>query len=701
MDSLPLTHSPPANVIRLSGRTLAFARSVWLFVCVPAALTFLFALPFRWAQLTHPSPTNLANLNALGIAPTAFAAYTLFWEIVIAAPYAIVGFLIFRRCGDERIALLTSLFLIVFGVGSGTITPTITALLGRHPVFDFLQHAFGATSWITFGLFFYLFPNGRFVPSWTRWLALLWTPICIVWNFLPDSPWNPLNWNSGLFALFVGSFWATWIFSQVYRYRRSNAIERQQTKWVVFAVTLIIIVMLLISIIGAFVPGYDLMGLEQPNPQAFAYMFWQMLFTPVVSALPIAIAFSIMRHRLWDINLLINRALVYGALTAFVILTYVIVVGGLGALFQSSGNFFPSLTATGVIAMVINPLRLRLQQFVNRLMYGERDDPVSVLTQLGKRLEAAVAPEAILPTLAESISQALRLPYVAIMLKEGNDFSLAADCGQKPASLLTCERLPLNYQNLPVGQILLSRRAGEDSFNPDEKSLLQNIARQVGVAAYAVQLTRDLQRSRERIVTAREEERRRLRRDLHDGLGPSLASLTLKLDAARNQLNQNPAQAESLLVELKSQTQSALADIRRIAYNLRPPALDELGLFSALREFAANHNRADFSVHVECEGELPKLSAAVEVAAYRIACEAIVNASKHSRGTECRVRLKFDGGLRIEAQDNGAGLPKETHAGVGMVSMRERAAELGGTFTVESSNGVHITALLPCGDDDA
>jgi signal transduction histidine kinase len=289
------------------------------------------------------------------------------------------------------------------------------------------------------------------------------------------------------------------------------------------------------------------------------------------------------------------------------------------------------------------------------------------------------------------------------MLKEGADFSLAADCGQKPvglslskpASFLTCESFPLNYQNEPIGQILVSRRAGEDSFSADEKSLLQNIARQVGVAAYAVQLTRDLQRSRERIVTAREEERRRLRRDLHDGLGPSLASLTLKLDAARNQLKQSPEQADSLLIELKSQTQSAIADIRRLAYNLRPPALDELGLFSAIQEYAANINRSNFVVHVERDGDFPKLSAAVEVAAYRIVCEAMANALKHSQGTECNVRLNFENGLHIDIHDNGKGLPEETRAGVGMVSMRERAAELGGTFNVVSNNGVHISAFLP------
>jgi signal transduction histidine kinase len=166
-----------------------------------------------------------------------------------------------------------------------------------------------------------------------------------------------------------------------------------------------------------------------------------------------------------------------------------------------------------------------------------------VLTRLGERLETVVAPEAVLPTIAESICQALRLPYVAIMLKEGTEFVLAADCGCSPISALPCERFPLSYQTEPIGQILVYRRSVEDTFTANEHALLENIAHQASVAAYAVQVTRDLQRSRERLVTAREEERRRLRRDLHDSLGPTLASLTLKLDAARNLLRQNPDQS--------------------------------------------------------------------------------------------------------------------------------------------------------------
>lgn len=694
MNSLPLAH-PSTNVIRLSGRTLVVARSVWLVICVTATLAFLIALPFRWIQLTHPSPTNLSNLIALGIAPTFFAAYSIFWEIVIAAPFAVVGFIIFKRCGDERIALLTSLFLVVFGVGSATFTPTILALLGIHPALDFLQQSFGALSWITFAWFFYLFPTGRFVPSWTRWLALIWTLICMVWNYLPDSPWNPLNWSGWMFGLVVGSFWASCLFSQVYRYRRvSNEIERQQTRWIVFAVALIMIVMSLFSIIGIFVPGYDLMGQEQPNPQAFAYMFWQMPLSPVMSALPIAIAFSIMRHRLWNIDILINRALVYGTLTTFVVAFYILVVGGLGALFQSSGNFFLSLLATGVIALVVNPLRLRLQQFVNRLMYGERDDPYKVLSQLSQHLESTQTPDSILSTIVETIAQTLKLPYAAILLADGNTLQTAAVTGSPTEHFLT---LTLNHHHQTIGELRVAQRSPDEPFTSAERRLLEDIAAQTGVAVHNVRLTADLQRSREQIVAAREEERLRLRRDLHDGLGPKLAGQTLKLEAAMDALDSETDTARALLKESMTESQTLITEIRRLVYGLRPPALDQLGLLSAIREQASQYQMNGLQVTVSAPDSLPALPAAVEVAAYRIVQEALTNVSRHAQAKICTVTLAINKDLEIVVSDDGIGLPQTRKAGVGLSSMRERAEEIGGTCIIESTanNGTRVSARLP------
>jgi signal transduction histidine kinase len=214
-----------------------------------------------------------------------------------------------------------------------------------------------------------------------------------------------------------------------------------------------------------------------------------------------------------------------------------------------------------------------------------------------------------------------------------------------------------------------------------------------------VRLTTDLQHSRERLVTAREEERRRIRRDLHDGLGPALASLTLKLDAANNLIAHNPSVAKALLLELKGQTQAALADIRRLVYALRPPALDELGLVSALREhLASGHAGNGLDTVIEAPEALPPLPAAIEVAAYRIVLEAHTNAARHANAHHCKIRIWIDDALHLEIIDDGVGLPHDIRAGVGLTSMRERAAELGGTCIIEprkGGGGSQVRAQLP------
>jgi signal transduction histidine kinase len=424
---------------------------------------------------------------------------------------------------------------------------------------------------------------------------------------------------------------------------------------------------------------------------------------------------AIFRSNLWDIDVLINRTLVYAALTASVAGIYILIVGYLGALFQTSGNLLVSLLATGLVAVLFQPLRDRLQRAFNRLLYGERDDPYAVISRLGQRLEATLAPEAVLPTIAETVAQALRLPYVAIALQQNDELVIAADYGDKvtrwqgdkvDAALITSDAslspphlvtLSLVYQGETVGQLMLSARASGESFSPADRRLLDDLARQAGIAAHAVRLTSDLQHSRERLVSAREEERRRLRRDLHDGLGPQLASVTLKLDAARNLLDRDPAAAGTLLTELKTQTQTAIADIRRLVYDLRPPALDDLGLVSALREQISQYQYNELSIIIDAPADLPPLPAAVEVAAYRIAQEAITNVVRHADARSCIVSLGIGNGLCLDVRDDGRGLPDQRRAGVGLSSMRERAAELGGRCEISPApgGGTCVAAWLP------
>jgi signal transduction histidine kinase len=293
----------------------------------------------------------------------------------------------------------------------------------------------------------------------------------------------------------------------------------------------------------------------------------------------------------------------------------------------------------------------------------------------------------------ETVAQALKLRYVAITLRAGDRFHPVAAFGVATAAPTT---LPLLYQGEPVGQLLLAPRSGEGGVSPADRRLLDDLARQAGIACHAVLLTADLQRSRERLVTTREEERRRLRRDLHDGLGPALASLTLKLDAARNLLRHDPEATDRLLCELKGQVQGAIADIRRLVYALRPPTLDELGLASAIREQAKQYENSGLRITVEAPEDPHGLPAAVEVAAYRIAQEALTNVVRHAHARTCTVRLEMGDVLSLEITDDGCGL-NGTQPGVGLSSMRERAEELGGTCVIGpgAHGGTCVLARLP------
>jgi signal transduction histidine kinase len=486
----------------------------------------------------------------------------------------------------------------------------------------------------------------------------------------------------------------TCLVAQVYRFLRwSGPVQRQQTKWVLFG-------------FAAAFGGFTLRTLAkawvmESTPPGATWVLVDLLTGPLLVGgllmVPVSLAFAIVRYRLWDIDILINRALVYGTLSALVATLYVLIVMGLGALVRLEGNLLLSLLATALVAVLIQPLRTWLQRAVNRLMYGHRDEPYEVLARLGRSLEDTLTPEEVLPRIVETVAQALKLPYAAIALKDGDTFRLKASHGQAQAGTTG---LPLVFRGETVGELRLAPRAPGESFTPADMRLMNDLCRQAGVAAYTVRITTDLQRSREWLVTAREEERRRIRRDLHDGLGPVLASLTLKADTARNLLEEQPAVAAGLLNEIKAQSQAAVGDIRRLVYELRPPALDDLGLLSALREHIAQLNEASgIAVLFDAPEpeQLPPLSAAVEVAAYRIVLEALTNVVRHSGARACAVRLKEDAGLLcIEVADDGQGLPSGYRAGVGLASIRERAVELGGTCIIERrpEGGTRILARI-------
>ena len=296
----------------------------------------------------------------------------------------------------------------------------------------------------------------------------------------------------------------------------------------------------------------------------------------------------------------------------------------------------------------------------------------------------------------ETIAQALKLPYAAIFLKEGEGFRTAASYGSPRGEP---ETLPLVYQREEIGRLVLSARAPGEGFSDADRSLLEDLARQAEVAVHAVRLTADLQHSRERLVATREEERRRLRRDLHDGLGAQLAGLNVQAGTLRRLIPSDPEAADELVVELRDELQGAIGDIRRLVYDLRPPALDDLGLREALRQLAERYGSKDelLGVLVEAPEDLPNLPAAVEVAVYRITQEALTNVARHARAQSCVVRLAVNDDVTLEIVDDGVGIPAQRSAGVGLSSMHERASELGGSCIVQSvpKGGTQVLVRLP------
>ncbi len=468
----------------------------------------------------------------------------------------------------------------------------------------------------------------------------------------------------------------------VSRYRHASREVRTQLKWIAYAASLFPVALAAWVIESAVGSGPAVVT--------------QVSLGLAIVGFCCAIAIAVLRYRLYDVDVVINRTVVYGTLTLVVVAGYVGLVAGLDALLGSRG--WAGVIAAGAVAVAVQPLRERLQRGVDRWIYGYRSDPYQALHLLGDRLQATLAPDQVLQAIVGSVAEALRLPYVAVTFTRDGEAETAAAHGTLGRA--KSERKPLRYRDGVVADLVVGVPAGRELTTADQR-LLDDLAVQAGVAVHAVRLTADLQHSRERLVTAREEERRRVRRDLHDGLGPTLAAAVLGLDSSRRAVAEDPARAEQLLVDLRTQMQDAIADVRRLVYELRPPALDQLGLVGALREHAARISSPNggLKVAVDAPDGLPALSAAVEVAAYRIAMEAINNVQRHAEAKRCTVQFGLEDDLELVIADDGAGVAPGTSAGVGVQSMRERARELGGSLTIDEreGGGTRVLARLPVG----
>lgn len=553
--------------------------------------------------------------------------------------------------------------------------------------------------------FFCIIPDGRFRPGWLRWAAVAAVPVSALAAYDVLDPPVQIAFGGMLGVLIAGSM--------VHRYRSLPASPQQeQVAWALAAFALLVAAQCLGRPLRPLpLPSMPL-NMVQPRDVWFLLLMGTLLMVGALACLAVAL----LNDELFRVEIIVNRALVYSVLTLLVVGVYVLVVGYLSFVFQSSGNVWFSLVATGLAAALFQPVRQRVQRLVNQLIYGERDDPYHVIAHLGQRLGAALEPSAALATITHTVRESLKLPYVAIALEHGGASEIAAASG---TPLMEPISFPLVYQGAPVGQLLVTPRPGDKDLAPADRTLLADLAQQASISVYGVrllaelkQMAADLQHSREQLVLAREEERRRLRRDLHDDLAPTLAGLSLTASTITDLLPGDPTKATVLANHLHAEMRDAVGYIRRLVYDLRPPALDELGLVSAIRERAAqfsergadgeyqSYDADSLRVVLDAPDALPLLPAAVEVAAYRIVQEALMNVARHACARTCHIVITFTADeLYVEIKDDGVGIPSVPLQGIGLHSMQERAAELGGKFEIESAlaggKGTRILVRLP------
>jgi signal transduction histidine kinase len=475
----------------------------------------------------------------------------------------------------------------------------------------------------------------------------------------------------------------------VTRWRRGGRLVRQQLLMLALATCPPALVFVAIMITNG-VPGW--------------------IFGVVLLPLPAAIAVAILHHGLYDLRRAAHRTLLWLTMSATVVGIYAAVVITIAALVPDRHAWWPPALAAALAALVLIPLRDELQHGVTRVVYGRWHEPYEVLAGLGERLEAAADIDRLLDAAVTELTTGLGLRDLSVRdldetVVSGIEVTVtpAAGCARAadvPGTIVAADlgtaRIPLLAYGIAVGS--LTYRAPDRALRTAEERLLHDLARQLGGALHARLLRDDLQRARERLVLAREEERRRLRRDLHDGIGPALAGLTLKTETARALLPPGADGASRQLHVLGEEIRRMVVDVRRLVEGLRPPALDELGLVGACTQAVDRLTAgAGLTASVNACDDLPALPAAVEVAAYRIVVEAVTNTIRHARARHCRVSIACTpGGLAVEVTDDGTGLAAAGQPGHGLAIMRERAEELGGTVTVsDSSPGVIIQARLP------
>ncbi|WP_448616222.1 histidine kinase [Modestobacter sp. URMC 112] len=522
-----------------------------------------------------------------------------------------------------------------------------------------------------------VYPSGRLPARWWRWpvgavavgLAVVTVLAALTQDAYDDIASGPAPvalpqtwWTTGLLAAaggaVLGGAVTIWV-ATVVRLLRSRAAERQQLAWLVCVVLPLMVVVFL----------------------APAAPDW--LFGTLALMVPGAVLLGVVRYRL--LGIVVSRGLVYLALTGAVVVLYLGVAGAAAAAFGRTFSPVTGAVAAALLAVALSPARNRLQSAADRFVYGPRRDPVAAVTELGDRVASADEDD-LLPAVLDTVTTALRAPAARVR---------AAGESAEPGTVA----VPLRVGGQDVGTLEVAERHPGEPFTADDRRLLAALGPQVAVVVRALELTRALERERDRVLSATHTERDRIRRDLHDGLGPSLAGIGLGVQAVQAHLGEraDPLTA-GLLARLKDEVDAAVGEVRRILDGLRPTPLDDVGLVAAVQRHASAL-ASTMPVRVTAD-ELPPLLPDVETAAYRIAQEALTNVARHARARSAEVGLRArDGRLEVAVVDDGAGFEADgagRPGGVGLDSMRTRARAVGGELSVTSGpGGTRVVAGLP------
>ena len=472
--------------------------------------------------------------------------------------------------------------------------------------------------------------------------------------------------------------------SLIVRFRRSRGDERQQIKLFAFAAGLLAAWLTLTSI------------------GEFARIPW-LVDSPLITvlsvvaflALPAAVGAAILKYRLYELDLVIRKTVVFGLLALFTTLVYAAVVGGIGALVGSTSNTTLSFVAAAALAVLFQPARERARRIADRLVYGKRATPYEVLAEFSGRVGEAYSTDDVLPRMAQLLAEGTGATSATVWLRVGGEVRPTASWPEgRHADPLALEgdALPtfenqdaveVGHQGELLGALTVTMPPAEP-MNPAKEQLVRDLAGQAGLVLRNVRLIEELRASRQRLVAAQDEERRRLERNIHDGAQQQLVSLSVKLRLLGQLASRDPAKTSEMADQLQAEATEALEDLRDLARGIYPPLLADKGLGTAL-EAQARKAVIPLSVETDRIGRYPQ---DVESAVYFCCLEALQNVAKYANATHATVRLSDEEGLSFEVSDDGSGFdPSSTGYGSGLQGMADRLDAVGGTLEVRSQQG--------------